>query len=89
MNQMSPLLIKILRCSGMTLLGLLSWACWAARTVSCIQGQPFVVFLLVLIEEFVGILALYLIVKNKNLFEIICYAVGGATGAALITWKGI
>lgn len=85
MNLMNPLL----RHFGMGLLGLLSWACWVARTVLCIQGQPFMVFVLVLIEELVGILALYLIVKNKRLSETMCYAIGGAFGAALMTWWGI
>ena len=86
MNLMSPLLINPLRHFGMGLLGLLSWACWAARTVSCIQGRPCMVFVLVMIEELVGILALYLIVKNKKISETICYAIGGAIGAALMTW---
>ena len=83
-----PVLIKILQALSMFILGLVSWACWVLRTVSCVEKQPLSVFFLVLIEEIVGILALYLIVKNKTILGTIVYAVGGALGAALMTWLG-
>jgi uncharacterized protein YebE (UPF0316 family) len=81
--------INLLGLVLMFLLGFASWALWAIRTKFCINSQWLPVSFLVFIEEFLGIFAMFLVLKNKSKAGMIAYALGGACGAAIGTMIGI
>jgi len=81
--------VNLLGLTGLFLLGFCSWGLWALRTKICVLGMWLPVSGLVFVEEFLGIAAMYVVIKKGSKTGMVLYALGGAVGAGVGTYLGI
>lgn len=67
------------------IIGLLTWWLALRRTIACVRGQRLLLSGIVFMEEILGLLVLYWLIKDQNLAGALFYAIGGSLGAFLAT----